>query len=281
MRMRRRFLKKICGAMALVMIGMFHMPVKAEGDPVVSIAMKGNYEVGQEVEFDINIANAKNFFAGAVDIKLDPSVIRILDIDKGSFINSTEFNVNKAYGSVSEAEGRARYGFTCLGNVKGFSGNGTFIIIKAKVLKKDNLLINNIPMSKEFSKDNNIIIQVVNNDPKEVKYSFTTFEIKTGQSQTASTVTPAGNTDTNTNNTNTSVSTNSTNNTNNSNVNNNSKSNEVSKPGTSENKQVLKKDEENNQAYRNNHNTLIFTAVAAGLAAAAGGLYFLYVRRKG
>jgi hypothetical protein len=57
-------------------------------------------------------------------------------------------NLTKAYDEIANGGNRARYGYTNLGEIPGFSGTSNFLIIKAKVLKdgelnltKDNFIL--------------------------------------------------------------------------------------------------------------------------------------------
>ena len=73
------------------------------------------------------------------------------------------------------AKNIARYIFTALGKNDGYSGEGTLVIFKAKVLKKTDLYINAKALEKSLSNNYNMKIDLVSTDIKFMTYEFTPY----------------------------------------------------------------------------------------------------------
>ncbi|WP_010240143.1 cohesin domain-containing protein [Clostridium arbusti] len=182
-------MKKIFSSILIFLLLMGNTIVFADTKPSVNIDIKGNIETGQSIQILINVSNIKNLYAGAAKFKYDKNILKVTGFEKGDLISKSGVNVFDAGNNVDNDNGIAEFGgFSCLGQVAGFSGSGTFLIINAQVLKKDNFHIKSVPLLADPNEDNNLKIQLIDNNIKDINYNFTgyDFKVKSESSGTAS-----------------------------------------------------------------------------------------------
>lgn len=143
----------------------------------------------QKRDILINVSNIKNLYAGAAKLKYDKNILKVTGIEKGDLITKSGVNVFDTGNKIDNDNGVVEFvGFSCLGKVEGFSGSGAFLIIDAQILKKDNFHIKSLPLLDNPNDDNNLKIQLINNNIKDIDYNFTgyDFKINSNSSTTAS-----------------------------------------------------------------------------------------------
>lgn len=171
-------MKKIFSAILVFFLWIGNTVAFADTNPNVSIDIKGNIEVGQSIQILINVSNIKNLYAGAAKFKYDKNNLKVTGFEKGDLVSKSG-NVFDAGNSIDNDNGVAEFGgFSCLGQVSGFSGSGTFLIIDAQVLKKDSFHINSVPLLSDPNDDNNLKIQLIDNNIKDINYNFTGYDFK-------------------------------------------------------------------------------------------------------
>ncbi|MFT8314001.1 MAG: cohesin domain-containing protein [Clostridium sp.] len=172
-------MKKIFSAILVFFLWIGNTVAFADTNPNVSIDIKGNIEVGQSIQILINVSNIKNLYAGAAKFKYDKNILKVTGFEKGDLVSKSEINVFDAGNSIDNDNGVAEFGgFSCLGQLPGFSGSGTFLIIDAQVLKKDSFHINSVPLLSDPNDDNNLKIQLIDNNIKDINYNFTGYDFK-------------------------------------------------------------------------------------------------------
>lgn len=147
----------------------------------IDISIQGKVEEGQNIQILINIHNVKNLYAGAVKLKYDKDILKVTGFQKGSFITRDNVNVFEADSFIDQERGIANFkGFSCLGEVPGFSGSGTVFIINACVLKSADFHLKSVPLLKSVNDDDNLKIQIIDNNLKDIDYDFTPYTYKAG-----------------------------------------------------------------------------------------------------
>jgi hypothetical protein len=178
-------LKKIFSVLIVFLLLMVNTVVSADTSPSASINIKGNIEAGQNIQILINVSDIKNLYAGAAKFKYDKNILKVTGFEKGDLINKSGVNVFDVGNKIDNNNGIAEFGgFSCLGKVAGFSGSGTFLIINAEILKKDNFHIKSIPFLADTNEDNNLKIQFVDSSVKDMNYNFTGYDFKTNSNGT-------------------------------------------------------------------------------------------------
>lgn len=192
-------MKKVIIVFLFAICFAFTGSVKAAAATTVVLDVQGKMEAGENFNIIVNVNNIDSFYAGAASFKYDPKIIKVLDIEKGDFISDKKFNTFDASNKIDNTIGTATFGgFTCLGNVKGYSGSGTFIIIKAQLLKKESFHIKSQPFLTAPNDDYNLKLQLCNSDVKEVSYDFTGYDLKVtsaGKSEVTTPIVQGGSTD--------------------------------------------------------------------------------------
>ena len=182
--MIKRFL---CVLTVIISILFSNSIVLADSMPKVVISVEGKIEANEDIKIIINVLNIDSFYAGAVKFKYDNKILKVSGFEKGNLITKSGVNTYDVGSNIDEVNGIAEYkGFSCLGNVNGFSGSGVFLIIDAHVLKKGSFNINSIPFLSNPDDNNNLKIQLIDNNIKELDYSFTGFNFKVNSDGTTS-----------------------------------------------------------------------------------------------
>ena len=179
-------MKKFFSAIIVFFLLMVNTVVFADNNPSVSISIKGNIEAGQSIQILINVSDVKNLYAGAAKFKYDKNILKVTSFEKGDLISKSGVNVFDVGNKIDNDNGIAEFGgFSCLGKVPGFSGSGTFLIIDAQVLKKDNFHVKSVPLLSDPNDDTNLKIQLVDDNAKDMNYNFTGYDFKINSDGTA------------------------------------------------------------------------------------------------
>ncbi|MBL4936326.1 hypothetical protein JK636_11195 [Clostridium sp. YIM B02515] len=153
-----------------IMIG---TEVSAASGPDVQAVISGKFDKGENIQVLINIKDIKTFYAGDIEYKYDTSVLKVKSIEPGDLISKAGVNKFDAVKKIDEQAGIVRYAFSCMGQIDGFSGTGTFVKINAEVLKKDDkFFISSKPFLKAFDSSYNLKLQICDKDIKELEYNF-------------------------------------------------------------------------------------------------------------
>lgn len=159
-----------------IMISIFDVQALAAENLSVYVNVNGKIDKGETIQIQINLKNISSFYAGSIDFKYDPSVLKIKSIEKGDLINQKDANgKNISTFEVPDkdlGDGIASYGFSCLGKINGFSGSGTFVIINGEIVNKSSFHLKSQPFLKEPSDDFNVKLQVVDTNLNELSYTF-------------------------------------------------------------------------------------------------------------
>lgn len=166
-----RYIKSIL--ILVILLSFFTINVKAADTVSVQAVVEGTVKAGQSIQILININDIKSLYAAELQYKYDPTVLKITSIEAGDLINKPNINKFEAIKKIDEKSGIAKYGFTCLGDIGGFSGTGTFLKINAEVIKTENIILKSIPKSTIFTKDNNVKLQFCDSNITELNYTFT------------------------------------------------------------------------------------------------------------
>lgn len=161
--------------MTVLFVFLLATPVKAEEKMKLSAKVSGKLEPGQEVEISIYASKAKFLYSGDIRFKFDDSILMITSIEKGNLLNKAGigfFEQKIMPEENPESKNIARYIFTALGNNDGYSGEGTVVVFKAKVLKKSDLSINAKAFEKSITDNYNMKIDLVSTDIKYMDYEF-------------------------------------------------------------------------------------------------------------
>lgn len=160
---------------------LFSFTVFAQGKPTVDVKVDGSIDAGEKIKVYINVNDIESFFAGSIDFKYDTKFLKVISIEQGDLIKQNGVNRWDAINKIDSQSGMVSYGFTCTGNVNGFSGKGTFVIINAEVIKKSSFHIKSKPFLKQPDNDMNLKIMLCENnlnenDIKELEYEFKGYE---------------------------------------------------------------------------------------------------------
>jgi hypothetical protein len=182
--------KVIVAIFTIFIIAMGSKVYAAEGLEVQAV-VNGKFEKGKSIEILINIKDIKSFYAGDIEYKYDPSVLKVKSIEPGDLISKSGISKFDAINKVDEQKGTVRYAFSCLGQIDGFSGTGAFVKINAEVLKdEDKFFINSKSFLKNFENNYNLKLQICDKDIKELDYKFTEYKIEKITDETKVTANP-------------------------------------------------------------------------------------------
>ena len=138
----------------------------------IEAMISGKVEKGENIQIVINIKDIKSLYAGDIEFKYDPSVLKLKGLELGDLITKPGIGKFDAINKVDGENGTARYAFSCFGQVNGFLGTGTLIKINAEVLKKETISINSKPFLKAPEGAYNLKLQLCDSDVKELEYTF-------------------------------------------------------------------------------------------------------------
>jgi hypothetical protein len=132
----------------------------------VDVKVNGNVKNGSSVDIIFNVKDVSRLYAGSLEFTYDPSVMKVESIDGGAFIKTNNPKIMEFGGDTTKNGNIADYYFTCVGKVDGFTGSGSFVVIKASVLNQDKFTL--------YKK--NLKIQLVerntNNEMKDINYTI-------------------------------------------------------------------------------------------------------------
>jgi hypothetical protein len=158
--------------------------VIAAANPEIQAVVVGKIESGQVVEIFINVKDIKNLYAADMQYNFDPAVLKVKGVEKGGLISEPGIGIIPLTNNIDLQKGIVRYNFTCLGEVSGFSGSGTFLKMTAEVLKDANLYINSKDFAKAPDHEYNLWMQLVDKDLKDIEYKFIPYGSIPSQTET-------------------------------------------------------------------------------------------------
>jgi len=130
-------MKKICISILVILGVLVSANIKVNAaQPQVNIGVIGEVKAGSNIDIVVDLENMTNLYAASMDYTYDNSLVKIDEIVVSS--NIDDGNVYQ-YKETDNGGNRARYGYTNLGDILGFSGTSNFLVIKAKVLKDGEL----------------------------------------------------------------------------------------------------------------------------------------------
>lgn len=151
-----------------IVFGIFTLDtIKVKADEAsVYVGTVGDVKAGAEINIVVDLENMHNLYAASFKYEYDNTLLNIESIDINSNIKTD--NIYEAYKDTNAAGNTARYAYTNLGEVNGFTGNTNFLVIKAKVLKDGDV---------NLSKDN-LQVELIgrNGDIQDMKYILNTPE---------------------------------------------------------------------------------------------------------
>lgn len=174
----RKFLGFITIMFTIFFLSTGQFNVQAQEISKLEAKVSGAIEVGNEIEISIYTNNIKNLYTGDIRFKIDSSILQITSIEKGSLLNKEGVNLFEQKSLPTDNEGTkdlARYIFTAIGENEGYSGEGTIVVFKAKVLKKAELFINAKAFQEELKDSYNMRIDLVDSSIEYINYDFTPY----------------------------------------------------------------------------------------------------------
>ncbi|NLZ48507.1 MAG: hypothetical protein GX895_06910 [Clostridiales bacterium] len=174
----KKCLRFIIIMFAIVFLWPAGLDVEAQGTPKLEAKVSGTFEVGNEIEISIYTSNINNLYTGDIRFKIDNSLLEITGVEKGSLLNKEGVNLFEQKTLPTDEDGtkdQARYIFSALGENDGFSGEGTIVVFKAKVLKNDELYVNAKAFQKKLNDQYNMRIELVNSSLEYMNYDFVTY----------------------------------------------------------------------------------------------------------
>jgi len=174
-----RTMKKILVCITIMVTIYFLAPaqIKVQAKEIAKLEARvtGSIEAGKEIEISIYANNIKNLYTGDIQLKIDSSILQITSIEKGSLLNKedvTSFEQKSLPTDNESPKDLARYIFTAVGQNDGYSGEGTIVVFKAKVLKKTDLSVNAKAFEGSLSNNYNMKIDLVSSDLEYMNYEF-------------------------------------------------------------------------------------------------------------
>lgn len=134
-------MKKKIMLITIILIFIVPLKVYALSTPSVEINVDGNVKNGEEVNIVVNMKDLEGLYAASVDFAYDKNDLNIISITAGDSIKKYEDEIMEIGGEVDSTNNKTSYSFTFLGDKEGINGDGTLAIIKAEVLKDEDLSI--------------------------------------------------------------------------------------------------------------------------------------------
>lgn len=174
-------MKKILG-LVICMVAIFflwpnYLKLNAQEPAKLEARVSGTIEVGKEIEIFIYAKSMKNLYTGDIQFKFDSSIFQITSIERGNLLSKEgigNFEQKILPTDENGAKDMARYIFSAVGQNDGYSGEGTIVVFKAKVLKKSDFFIN-AKYQEELSDEYNMKVELVNSSIDFISYSFTPY----------------------------------------------------------------------------------------------------------
>lgn len=159
-------MKKITIFFIMFFILMAGTKVRAAEIEIQAI-VNGKVDKGENIEILININQIPSLYCGAIEFKYDPSMLKVKSIEPGDLItNMPGIGKFEAVKNVEEQKGIAKYEFSCLGKIDGYSGSGAVVKITAEVLKKADFQINSKPFLTQTDIVNNLKLTLYDTNVK-------------------------------------------------------------------------------------------------------------------
>jgi len=175
-------MKKILSLLTIMLIIFLSAPVQvkvqANEKAQLEAQVSGEFDLGKEIEISVYGKNLRNLYAGDIRFKFDNTILQITSIEKGSLLNKegvTNFEQKTLPTDNGVPKDIARYIFTAVGENDGYSGEGTLVVFKAKVLKKAEYFINAKAFQKELNNEYNMRIDLVDSSIEDINYDFISY----------------------------------------------------------------------------------------------------------
>lgn len=146
-----------------------------------TVSVTGDMKKGSNIEIIISTDQIDSLYAADIIFDYDKSLIEMESLEKGDILADKSIECFEVKNGVDNEIGEARLEFSCLGKVNGFSGSGSLIILKGKMLKDGKFHINSKPYLKELDENYNLKLQLVNKDVEEMSFSITTYGLASGE----------------------------------------------------------------------------------------------------
>lgn len=153
----------------------FSFKAKAAESLEVKANIKGTVEKGNQIEILVDISETKSLYAASFYFKYDSKVLKIEEIIPGELISDNKISKFEALNNIDEAKGLVSYGFTCMGNINGFSGKGNLIKLKATVLDTKDFKLTSKYGNKTPNGDYTVTMQICDKNIEELPYNFEPF----------------------------------------------------------------------------------------------------------
>lgn len=168
-------MKKKIGILLFVFCFLFTINVYAEQNINVKSNISGNVEKGKQIEINIDIDNIESLYAASFYFKYDPKVLRIDEIIPGQLISDPKISKFEAINDIDTTVGKVSYGFTCMGNINGFSGKGNLLKLKATVLEDKDFKVTSKYNNKTPNEQYTVAMQICDENIVELPYVFKDF----------------------------------------------------------------------------------------------------------
>lgn len=135
-------MKKICLSIIVILGILMSANIKVNADtvqPEVYVGIAGEVKAGSTIKIAVELKKMTNLYAASIDYTYDNSLLEVQNIVVSGNINK---NVDEIYKQNASGGNKARYAYTNLGEIDGFSGDTNLIVIEAKVLKDGEVNIN-------------------------------------------------------------------------------------------------------------------------------------------
>lgn len=181
-------MKRKIAILLVIFCFIFSIPAFAAEKLEVKATINGAIEKGNQVEILIDVSDIRSLYAASFYLKYDSKALKIEEIIPGELISDTKISKFEAVKSIDESKGLVSYGFTCLGNVNGFSGKGNILKLKATVMENKDINITSSFENKSPTEKNTLAIQICDKNIEELPYNFTPYKHVAPKAQQA----PAG-----------------------------------------------------------------------------------------
>lgn len=150
----------------------------ADNSSIYYSSSSSNPAVGEEFYVYVNASNFSNLFSSSIDIKYDPSLIKILDLGKGELFNNK--NVFTASPIKDEATGKISFITTLINEPPITTKDSKLFYIKAKFLKEGKFAIKSTSANTDLSDNNyNFRVKLSSNTSPLVINNMAYYEIST------------------------------------------------------------------------------------------------------
>jgi putative cell wall-binding protein len=152
-----------CFLLLSVLISRDHFAYAASTVPSISYTTsKTKVYTGDQFDINVNINNVTDLYGASIDFQYDPSLIKVLDIRKGSVFGSAK--VNSSILQRKDSTGYISFYTSLIGSVSGInSTKSTVFVIKVQALKTGAFSLKTISTNDKLQANgNNVRIKLAN-----------------------------------------------------------------------------------------------------------------------